>query len=572
MRRKNLMGLTAAMGIVMAGTQLMQAAVPVWAKAVNVEMQSESSSDSSADSSSDSNSVSESSSGISYDDLVEIPTLSDEEYPVDQVVVGAYEPAESSEITDEIQALCDKAFADLEGAVYTPVALLATQVVAGTNYKILFEKELAVPDAEKTYAIGIIYEDLDGNASITEIDDISDEEAEKMLLQAQAGKTVQTLVDADNRIGSALMEKLTADKENVFISSYSIATALTLLNHCSESGEQINQLKLFLGMEDLTEDEILAAQKALTAVLGANKESSETDEYGYPKSILETANAVYIDDELETVPSFEDLTNIFSDTYQATLKTCDLSTEDTMNEINEWVRERTHGLIDSILTEPMNEDVRMTLLNAVYFKAAWIKEFSESLTDKQTFHGAKGDTTVDMMHQEDHFDYAENDDYQMIRLPYYGNSEMTVYLPKDAATADKWSDEGYLATLVQDTDAQDWNYSKVSLSMPKFEMEYGTELNDILKELGLEGIFDNNVYDRLSDEELSVDSVYHKTAIKNDENGTEAAAVTMVEVAAMGLLPDEEIVEMNMDHPFYFTISNTETGLKLFEGCIYNLN
>ena len=560
------MGFTAAMGIVMAGTQLMQAAVPVWAKAVNVEMQSESSSDSSSDADS-----SEAPSEISYDDLVEIPTLSDEEYPVDQIT-GAYEPAESPEITDEIQALCDKAFADLEGAVYTPVALIATQVVAGTNYEILFEKEIVVPDAEKTYAIGFIYEDLDGNASITEIDDISDEEAEKMLLQAQAGKTVQTLVDTDNRIGSALMEKLTADKENVFLSSYSIATALTLLSHCSESGDQIEQLKSFLGMEDLTEDEILTAQKALTALLGANKEGSETDEYGYPKSILETANAVYVDDELKTIPAFEDLANIFSDTYQASLKKCDLSTEDTMNEINAWVNDKTHGLIDSILAEPMSEDVRMALLNAVYFKAAWRNAFYEEMTDKQIFHGAKGDTTVDMMHQEEHFDYAENDDYQMIRLPYYGDSEMTVYLPKDAATADKWSDEGYLATLVQDADAQEWDYRKVSLSMPKFELEYGTELADVLKELGVERIFDNNVYDRLSDEELFVGSVYHKTAIKNDEKGTEAAAVTMIEVAAMGLLPDEEVVEMNMDHPFYFTISNTDTGLKLFEGCIYNLN
>ncbi len=560
------MGFTAAMGIVMAGTQLMQAAVPVWAKAVNVEMQSESSSDSSSDADS-----SESYSEISYDDLVEIPTLSDEEYPIDEML-GAYEPAESPEITDEIQALCDKAFADLEGAVYTPVALIATQVVAGTNYEILFEKEIVVPDAEKTYAIGFIYEDLDGNASITEIDDISDEDAEKMLLQAQAGKTVQTLVDADNRIGSALMEKLTADKENVVLSSYSIAAALTLLSHCSESGDQIEQLKSFLGMEDLTEDEILTAQKALTALLGANKEGSETDEYGYPKSILETANAVYVDDELKTVPSFEDLTNIFSDTYQASLKKCDLSTEDTMNEINAWVNDKTHGLIDSILAEPMSEDVRMALLNAVYFKAAWRNAFYEEMTDKQTFHGAKGDTTVDMMHQEEHFDYAESDDYQMIRLPYYGDSEMTVYLPKDTATADKWSDEGYLATLVQDADAQEWSYSKVSLSMPKFELEYGTELADVLKELGVERIFDNNVYDHLSDEELFVGSVYHKTAIKNDEKGTEAAAVTIIAAEGMALLPDEEVVEMNMDHPFYFTISNTDTGLKLFEGCIYNLD
>lgn len=553
--RKNLTGLTAAMAVTMAGTQFVQAAAPVWAQTVNTEVQSESSAEIS-------------------DDAEESQTSVDEEYLADQEV-GAYEAAESSEITDEIQTLCDEAFADLVGAVYTPVALIAKQVVAGTNYKILFEKEIVVPDAEKTYAIGIIYEDLEGNVSITEIDDISDEEAENLLAQAKSGNSVQTLVDTDNRIGFALMEKLAAEKENVFISSYSIATALTLLSHCSESGEQIDQLKEFLGMDDRTEDEILAAQKALSEMLGANAQTDSeesTDENGYPKSILETANAVYIDDELKTVSAFDDLANIFSDTYQASLKKCDLSTEDTMNEINAWVNDKTHGLIDSILTEPMSESVRMTLFNAVYFKAAWIREFSEELTDKQTFHGAKGDTTVDMMHQQSHFDYAENDDYQMVRLPYYGNCEMTVYLPKDEATADKWSEEGYLSALVEDASDEEWSSHEISLSMPKFELEYGAELNDILQELGIEKIFNEQVYDRLSDEKLSVGSVYHKTAIKNDENGTEAAAVTMMIMEAMALQPEEEVVEMNMDHPFYFTISNTEAGLKLFEGCVYNLD
>ena len=75
----------------------------------------------------------------------------------------------------------------------------------------------------------------------------------------------------------------------------------------------------------------------------------------------------------------------------------------------------------------------------------------------------------------------------------------------------------------------------------------------------------------LTDEEMVAGSIYHKTAIKNDENGTEAAAVTMALMEAMALLPEDDIVEMNMDHPFYFTISNTQTGLKLFEGCVYNL-
>ena len=465
MRRKNLMRLTAAMGMMMACSQVMQAAAPVWGNET----------------------VEETTAG-SHDDLIEIPTLEDEEYPVDQ---------------------------------------------GKQNY-------------------------------------------------------VDTIVQADNRIGSMLMEKLTAKNENVFISSYSIATALTLLSHCSESGGHIEQLKEFLDLNNMSESEILAAQEELAALLGTNKEnqedeseassdsseevvSVESDDYSVPKSILETANAMYVDEKMKMSSSFDDLADILSNTYQASLKRCDLSSEETMNEINDWVNEKTHGLIPSILDEPMDPDIRMTLLNAVYFKAAWVNAFEKELTDKQIFHGKEGDTSVDMMHQQDHFEYAENDEYQMIRLPYHGGCEMTVYLPKDSTAADKWSEKDYLYQLGLEADKQEWDRREVSLSMPKFEMEYGNELKDILKELGLEGIFDGCIYDRLTDAEMAVGSIYHKTAIKNDENGTEAAAVTMMLMEAMALLPEDDIVEMNMDHPFYFTISNTETGLKLFEGCVYNL-
>ena len=271
MRRKNLMRLTAAMGMMMACSQVMQAAAPVWGNET----------------------VEETTAG-SHDDLIEIPTLEDEEYPVDQ---------------------------------------------GKQNY-------------------------------------------------------VDTIVQADNRIGSMLMEKLTAKNENVFISSYSIATALTLLSHCSESGGQIEQLKEFLDLNNMSESEILAAQEELAALLGTNKEnqedeseassdsseevvSVESDDYSVPKSILETANAMYVDEKMKMSSSFDDLADILSNTYQASLKRCDLSSEETMNEINDWVNEKTHGLIPSILDEPMDPSIRMTLLNAVYFKAAWVNAFEK---------------------------------------------------------------------------------------------------------------------------------------------------------------------------------------------------
>lgn len=390
------------------------------------------------------------------------------------------------------------------------------------------------------------------------------------------------LVDADNQIGAALTEKLAASGQNVFLSSYSIASALAMLAHCSESGEQIEALKEFLGYDAMTEEQILEAQKELAAAIGISMDDTESadetpetkpgsmENSGIPETILENANAIYIDDQLNTVSAFPDLTKLLEDGYRAVLKQTDLSSEDTMNEINQWVDEKTHGLIDSILDEPMSENIRMTLLNAVYFKAAWLRAFQKEATYQQTFHGTEGSAEVSMMHQQESFDYAENDDYQMVRLPYYGGYAMTVYLPKDAKTAEKWSEEGYLQALGSET--QEWNTREVLLSLPKFEMECKAKLKDTLQELGLDTLFNESVYDRVSEDPLAVGSVFHKTAIKNDENGTEAAAVTMIMVETMALIEPEEPVEMTVDHPFYFTISHQETGLKLFEGCIFNLS
>ena len=82
---------------------------------------------------------------------------------------GGWVPAEDPTVTPEMKALCDRAVENLVGAVYTPAALLATQVVAGTNYRLLFRVAPVAPDGEETYAIGTLYEDLEGNVTLEEV-------------------------------------------------------------------------------------------------------------------------------------------------------------------------------------------------------------------------------------------------------------------------------------------------------------------------------------------------------------------------------------------------------------------
>ena len=97
----------------------------------------------------------------------------------DDVMVGGYSLPDSPVITEDIRKICDKAFEELEGVRYTPIALLGTQVVAGTNYQVLCAAEVVVPDAETEYVVVTIYEDLEGNVEITDIEDLPVESAAK---------------------------------------------------------------------------------------------------------------------------------------------------------------------------------------------------------------------------------------------------------------------------------------------------------------------------------------------------------------------------------------------------------
>lgn len=402
---------------------------------------------------------------------------------------------------------------------------------------------------------------------------------EEMTAEVQEeSAVVMEIAQADNAFGKVLMAELAKDGENVFISPYSIATALSMLGHASESGEQIEEIWQLLGYDALSEEEILAGQQDLMdmvrpgygmeplpeSIEGMSEEEMERLSVG----TVEIANAFYVDDEVQTVDAFEELKELLTG-YQAEVDVKALETEQTMNEVNEWVKEKTHEMIESLLDEPMSRDVAMLLMNTVYFKGKWMKSFTEDFTDTQTFYGRNGETEVSMMHQQSRFPYVETDEYQVISLPYQADYEMRIYLPKDTETCEKWSDAEYLQALSEIEFPE--KSREVLLSLPKFELEYSRQLKDVLKNLGVMKIFDGYIYDRVCNDLLGVGSILHKTALKNHENGTEAAAVTAIFVMTMAMREPEEPVEMMIDRPFYFTITHKELGLNLFEGCIYNL-
>ena len=248
----------------------------------------------------------------------------------------------------------------------------------------------------------------------------------------------------------------------------------------------------------------------------------------------------------------------------------DFNKPEASDIINGWVNQKTNGKIEKIVDDVINPLTMMFLINAIYFKGTWTYEFDESQTQDDTFTLPDGSKKpCRMMTQESEFQYFENEAFQAIDLPYGdGDFRMTIFLPRREKNVD---------SLIAELNQENWNrwinsFSKqeLTLQLPKFTLEYEIKLNDVLKALGMEIAFSPSQADftkMYRKEEvglnLYISEVKHKTYVEVNEEGTEAAAVTSVEMTlkAAGLL-------MRVDRPFIFAIRENHSGTILFIGKI----
>ena len=233
---------------------------------------------------------------------------------------------------------------------------------------------------------------------------------------------------------------------------------------------------------------------------------------------------------------------------------------ESAEQVNGWCSEKTHGKITKILDE-LNADIEMILLNAVYFKGEWKNKFSEKLTTKKAFYNKGTEMEeIDTMTKLSLFSYYEDNKIQAIELPYAeDNMTAIIILPREDNDINKYislleSNQDSLTDLIKKL-----RNTKVNLELPKFELEFSTSLKDILIDMGMETPFTNNAdFTGLREEgNLKIDEVFHKTYLKVDEEGTEAAAVTDITIVPTSASPDIEIVyQMKVNRPFLFFLRN----------------
>lgn len=341
---------------------------------------------------------------------------------------------------------------------------------------------------------------------------------------------------------------------NVFISPLSVSIALGMTWN-GAVGETKSQMESALKMSGMSVEEINEYYRILQTTLPTID----------PTTKLSLANSLWYRSGFQVKPDF---LKVNVDYFNAYVQDLDFSKAWAVDTINQWCTKKTNNLITSVL-DRIPEDAVMYLINAIYFKGIWHHPFDKKNTTRMDFANEAGEKVkVNMMFQKDTFAYAEDENAQYLDMPY-GNKafSMTVILPKDGKTITDLLE--YLTVNQWNSILQNLSMREVEVYFPRFSNKNKFLLNDPLIDMGMKLAFTASAdFSNIANDNLFISRVLHDTYIEVTEEGTEAAAVTVVEVenTAVPIIP-----EFRVNKPFLFVIRENSTGVILFMGKMGNV-
>lgn len=384
------------------------------------------------------------------------------------------------------------------------------------------------------------------------------------LVFSDQNESEQAITETINDFGFDLLKIFNRDPklkdENLFYSPTSIAVSLAMvyLGSRENTAHQIAQALKWYNHE--FEDVHLAMKSLQEAIIESEHDSLE----------LKIANRIWGHEHIDETAEFKESSLAFYNTPIAKVDFKD-SYERAREEINEWVEQNTARKIKGFLPPgAVNQDTRLALINAIYFKGTWLHAFKREKTHHAPFlTGSDRENVieVDMMSRtskHSYFDDRENN-CKIIELPYSGDDvSMLIILPNEIDGASQ------LEQMINTEMLSQWIMSlentTVKVSIPKFILSQHFELKEVLSQLGISDLFDAGSADLSglsSVESLFVSHVIHKAHVDVNEKGTEAAAATGVIMQKRSLdMPPE----FYADHPFLFVIYHKSSSTVLFIG------
>ena len=301
------------------------------------------------------------------------------------------------------------------------------------------------------------------------------------------------------------------------------------------------------------------------------------------KVTLNIANAIFLNKDWTLKQQF---TQDMQTYYDAKAEALDFKAPETLDHINGWCNEKTNGMIPTILDE-IDPLIMSYLLNAIYFKADWASKFDPQNTKDETFTTENGNssTKIPMMHQNVLIKYMKNNTYSAIEMPY-GNGlwNMVVMMPEEGKNTDDIINHlkmfGVYPMLYDDIDGSldTWVFGpyEVDLKLPRYETSSDTDdledgLIGLMKKMGIKRAFDDALAEipNMCELPVYIDIMRQKAKIKVNEEGSEAAAVTVVGVANKSM--GSETMEypkatFHANRPFVYVIRENSSGVILFVG------
>lgn len=379
--------------------------------------------------------------------------------------------------------------------------------------------------------------------------------ADSLLVPARSASAEAAVLEKSNAFAWELLPAaMAADPDaNVLVSPLSASMALGMALNGAR-GTTYEQMRATLGFDDLALDTINTGHHGLMAHLPA------TD------SLVNTriANSAWHREGFEVDQGFLNAVRTFFDARITGLDFSDPSAADTMNQ---WVSDRTGGRIEEIIEPPIDSRTMLFLINAIYFKGPWKHAFDPERTRDAPFHISSGESrSMPMMDLTAEFPFGHDGDLRIVELPFgEGAFAMTLLVPEAGANID---------AETASMDAARWGSmldglreQRVRVVLPRFRVEYGASLKEILRALGMTDAFNPAAADltgiSASGRRLHISDVRQKTFVEVDEAGAEGSGTTSVGVGVTSLPPS-----VIADRPFAYLIRERESGAILFAGVL----
>ncbi|WJX41345.1 hypothetical protein P8452_28710 [Trifolium repens] len=386
-------------------------------------------------------------------------------------------------------------------------------------------------------------------------------------------KSITNLTKVSMTMANHLFSKQEYQQNNIVFSPLSLYTVLSVIAAGSEGPTQ-QQLLSFLLSKSIDQLKSLSSQLVSFVLAGANAPSVGP--------LLSFVNGMWVEQSLSFQPSFKE---IVTTDFKTTLASVDFMTKalEVTKEVNLWVEKNTNGLIKNLLPpESVNSLTRLIFANALYFKGEWEEGFDTSNTKDYDFH-LLNDKSVKVPFMSSSNDQFINVFYgfKVLRLPYKQGEEkrqfsIYIFLPD--------TKDGLLALIDKVASKSEFLEQKLprekvevgAFRIPKFNISFGFETSDMLKELGVVLPFSAGGLTKMVDspigQQLNVSNIFHKSFIEVNEEGTEAAATTCMEEIAFCCNDYAPFPRTNFvaDHPFLFLIREDLSGTILFIGQVLN--